>query len=239
MTRIYSNLSNHSIRTWLETLADKNFEPQKYKETMTAIGVSLGESILATIASNSTVYLASTVEDADFLAKGMLKSLENRVSYLAFACFWNQLFSPFELEYLKIAPILRKYQEPIQPKVDYLIVVQSLIFSTCVVRTNLINLIQKIEPKKIFIAALVIYDGAEEKLKNEFEEHIHNKFKFFNFAKDSTRTSDGEVIPGIGGNIYLRLGFDNQDKKNEYIPEIVKQRRSQFLRRDNLLMPKV
>ncbi|RUT04035.1 hypothetical protein DSM106972_049490 [Dulcicalothrix desertica PCC 7102] len=144
-----------------------------------------------------------------------------------------------ELEYLKIAPILRKYQEPIQSKVDYLVVVKSIISSSCVVRTNLINLIQKIEPNKIFIAAPVIYDGAEEKLKNEFEEHIHSKFKFFYFAKDSTRTSDGEVIPGIGGNIYLRLEFDNQDNKNEYIPEIVKQRRSQFLRRDNVLMPKV
>lgn len=116
MTRIYSNLSNCSIRNWLETLTDKNVEPENYKKTMTNIGVSLGESILATIGSNSSVYLASTVEDADFLAKGMLKSLDNRVSYLAFACFWNQLFSPSQLEYLKVAPILREYQEPIKPK---------------------------------------------------------------------------------------------------------------------------
>jgi|GEM_PF-6434261 uncharacterized protein YwlG (UPF0340 family) len=87
MTRIYSDLSNSSVRTWLETLADKNVEPQQYKETMTVIGVSLGESILATIGSGSSVYLASTVEDADFLAKGMLKILEKQVSHLAFACF--------------------------------------------------------------------------------------------------------------------------------------------------------
>lgn len=127
-----------------------------------------------------------------------------------------------EIEDLKVAPILKKYQEPTENKVKYLIVVKSIISGACVVRTNLVNLIQKIEPEKIFIAAPVIYYNAEEKLQNEFEEHIYQKFKFFYFASDTERTPEGEVIPGIGGNVYTRLGFENQDDKNQYIPEIVK-----------------
>ncbi len=229
MTRKYSDLCKGNVRSLLETLTDKNIEPKKYQETMTQIGMSLGDCVLEKIDDyQSDVYIASTVEDADFLAKGMLNRLENRLTKLAFACFWNQSFSPFEVEDLKVAPILRKYQEPSDKQVKYLIVLKSIISGACVVRTNLLSLIQKIEPEKIFIVAPVIYYNAEEKLKNEFEEDIYNKFVFFYFAKDDQRTPEGEVIPGIGGNVYLRLGFEGQDNKNEYIPEVVKKRRAVF-----------
>lgn len=236
MTRVYSHFCNNDIHIWLEILADKTIESRLYKKTMTQLGSSLGECILSQINDEeSNVYLASTVEDADFLAKGMLTSLENRLSKLAFACFWNQVFPPFEVEYLKVAPIFKKYQEPTEKTVSYLIVVKSMISDVCVVRTNLVNIIQTIEPENIFIAAPVIYYNAEEKLKNEFEEDIYQKFKFFYFAKDTERTPEGEVIPGIGGNVYTRLGFANQDDKNQYIPEIVKQRRANFLHSNNAL----
>ena len=142
----------------------------------------------------------------------------------------KNLFGDSTVQYIKVAPILKKYQEPAHEKVKYLIVIKSIISGACVVRTNLVNLIQKIEPEKIFIVAPVIYQNAEQKLKNEFAENIYNKFKFFYFAKDDKRTEQGEVIPGIGGNVYLRLGFEGQEHKNEYIPEIVKMRRSQFIR---------
>ena len=175
------------------------------------------------------VYLATTVEDADFLAKGILSRLEENLKSVAFACFWNKRFSPFEIDDLKIAPILKKYQEPVEKKVNYLVVVKSIISGACVVRTNLNDLIQKIEPEKICIATPVIYYAAEEKLKSQFEKDISDKFQFFYFAKDDERTSEGEVIPGIGGMVYDRLGFKDQDDKNSYVPELVKKRRSQLI----------
>ena len=58
---------------------------------------------------------------------------------------------------------------------------------------------------------------------------IYDKFQFFYFAKDDERTSEGEVIPGIGGMVYDRLGFKGQDDKNSYVPEMVKKRRSQLI----------
>ena len=229
MTRIYSELANESIQVLLDTLADKNSAPNLYRDTMTKLGMALGDAILSQISNEQcNVYLACTVEDADFLARGMLIRLEEQLKSVAFACFWNQRFSPFEVEDIQIAPILRKYQEPVSQSVNYLIVVKSIISGACVVRTNLVHLIQKIEPEKIFIVAPVMYVQAEEKLKNSFKKEIYEKFQFFYFAKDDRRTHEGEVIPGIGGNVYHRLGFDGQDAKNQYIPEIVKDRRSKL-----------
>ncbi|MUG94369.1 hypothetical protein F7734_19105 [Scytonema sp. UIC 10036] len=234
MTRLYSDLCHADTRYWLEVLADKSIEPRKYKEAMTEVGRRLGDSILSKIDDvQGDVYLACTVEDADFLAKGMLSSLEKHLSKISFACFWNERFSPFEIEDLKVAPILKKYQEPTSKNIKYLIVLKSIISGACVVRTNLVNLIQKIEPEQIFIAAPIIYKHAEQKLKDEFEKKIYDKFQLFYFAKDDERTCEGEVIPGIGGNIYLRLCFEGQSHKNEYIPEIVIARRSQFINRNS------
>lgn len=229
MIRTYSELANEAIQVLLDTLADRNSAPNLYKATMTKLGMALGDAILSQISNEQcNVYLACTVEDADFLARGMLIRLEEQLKSVAFACFWNQRFSPFEVEDIQIAPILRKYQEPVSQSVNYLIVVKSIISGACVVRTNLVHLIQKIEPEKIFIVDPVMYVKVEEKLKNSLKKEIYEKFQFFYFAKDDRRTHEGEVIPGIGGNVYHRLGFDGQDAKNKYIPEIVKDRRSKL-----------
>ncbi|NER98106.1 MAG: hypothetical protein F6J86_30470 [Symploca sp. SIO1B1] len=232
MTRVYSNLVNEHIKVLLNTIADKSSEPTLYQDTMTKIGMNFGDALLAEIDNKKgSVYLACTVEDADFLAKGILSRLEKRIHTVAFACFWNQRFSPFEIEDMKIAPIIKKYQEPTSSHVNYLVVVKSIISGACVVRTNLVDLIQKIEPERICIVAPVMYYNAEEKLQNEFEKNIYDKFQFLYFAKDDERTSQGEVIPGIGGMVYERLGFQGQEGKNSYIPEIVKFRRSQLIKR--------
>jgi hypothetical protein len=58
-----------------------------------------------------------------------------------------------------------------------------------------------------------MYQEAQEKLRNAFEKSIYDKFQFFYFAKDDQRTAKGEVIPGIGGSVYDRLGFQGQDDK--------------------------
>ncbi|NJM76539.1 MAG: hypothetical protein HC852_13065 [Acaryochloridaceae cyanobacterium RU_4_10] len=229
MTRIYSAFANPNIRSLLNQLIDRSTVPALYQQTMIQLGVNLGDVILDQIDDSASVYLASTVEDADFLSRGILERLEEKLESVAFACFWNQRFSPFEVEDLQIAPILRKYQEPSNQKINYLVVVKSIISSACVVKTNLIDLIQKVEPEKIFIVAPVIHSQSEEKLKREFNSEIHNKFQFIYFAQDDEYSSDGEIVPGIGGMIYERLGFEDQDTKNRYTPQLVKNRRGKLV----------
>jgi len=232
MSRHDSPYNTPHTQQLLDTLADKQVSPTDYRQAMTSLGESFGDIFLHKIPHHQpSIYLASTVEDADYLAKGVLSRLETRYHDISFACFWNQRFSPFDIPDLQVAPILKKYQEPTQSKVNYLIIVKSIISGTCVVKTNLTNLIQKIEPEQIFVVAPVIYQGAEEKLKAEFEEDIYQKFQFFYFTRDDERNKSGEVIPGIGGMVYERLGFDGQTDKNKYIPEIVKTRRQKMLAR--------
>ena len=247
MSRHYSPHNTPHTQQLLDTLADKQVSPAKYRQAMTSLGESFADIFLNKITENQpSIYLASTVEDADYLAKGVLSGLETRYHDISFACFWNQRFSPFDISDLQVAPILKKYQEPTQSKVNYLIIVKSIISGACVVKTNLTNLIQKIEPEQIFVVAPVIYEGAEEKLKAEFEEDIYRgalsngletdpwiapQFQFFYFARDDKRKKSGEVIPGIGGMVYKRLGFEGQAEKNKYVPELVKTRRQKMLAR--------
>ncbi len=113
--------------------------------------------------------------------------------------------TPFDVDDLQSAPIIKKYQEPSGRIVNYLIIVKSIISGACVLKTNLNHMIWKIEPEQIFIVAPVMYYQAEQKLKNEFNKPIYDKFQFFYFAKDDQRTPEGEVLPGIGGMIYNRL----------------------------------
>lgn len=232
MTRTYSELINDDINNLLDILADKSSSSDIYQSTMTDLGHYFGDIIFDKIDDkNSTVSLACTVEDADFLAKGIINRLEDKKISVSFACFWNKRFSPFNMSELKVAPILKKYQEPTNSKIDYLIIVKSIISGACVVKTNLTNLIQKIDPTRIFVVAPVIYLGAENSLKKHFEPEIYNKFEFLYFASDDERTNQGEVIPGIGGSVYERLGFDGQDAKNRHTPQIVKTRRASLVSR--------
>lgn len=233
MTRTYSEvaLSNLGvIQPLLNRLADKSTESTAYQETMFRLGVALGDAILTQIDDKTaSACLACTAEDADFLARGILNPLETQLAKVALTCLWNQRFSPFDVQDLTIAPIIREYREPIEARVKYLIVAKSIISSGCVVRTNLIHLIQKIEPEIIFIAAPVVHTQSAQNLKDEFEPAIYNKFHFVYFAEDSDRTPTGEVVPGIGGYIYQRLGLQQEkDAGVRYIPDIVKQRRSKF-----------
>lgn len=230
MTRTYSTFNTDHSKAQLAKLADKATAPDAYKDAMTSLGECLGEVVSTKIEdSSANLYLACTVEDADYLAKGMLGPLEKSLQSVSLACFWNERFSPFNVQGLKAAPIIRKYTEPQFEAISYLVIVKSIISSGCVVKTNLVDLIQTIHPENIFVVAPVIYAGAEERLADEFESSVCKKFQFIYLAEDDERTEKGEVIPGIGGMVYERLGFSEQDDKNSYVPELVRTRRRQLV----------
>jgi hypothetical protein len=230
MTRQYSALANDDIKRLLDMVANQDTSHQGYQSAMTQLGRHLGLAMLSQLESHQRVYLVATVEDADFLALGVLQQLEQSLTSVGFACFWNDRQSLFNLPLLAVSPILKQYQEPAD-QIDTLIMVKSIISGGCVVRTNLQNLIQKMQPQQFLIAAPVMYYQAEEALRSAFMPAIADKFQFFYFAKDDERTDAGEVIPGIGGMVYDRLGFDGQSDKNRYVPAIVKQRRHDFIER--------
>lgn len=229
MTRHYSAVANKSAKRLLNRLVDKATCPQEYRTAMTKLGGQLGNAMLNVMgSSNQSAYLVATAEDADFLAQGVLQTLEPHLASVGFSCIWNERTSLYGLQSLDVAPILKQYKEPVGT-VDYLIVVKSIISDSCVVRTNLQNLIQSLQPREIFIAAPVIHARAEDSLRQVFSKEISDKFHFFYFAEDDERSASGEVLPGIGGMVFERSGLNGQASR--YVPDIVKERRRSILKR--------
>lgn len=220
--REFSKYANRSpsVQSLLAQITKRDLSPTAYDAAMRKLGEELAEVLNKHIPLyGKTVRIASTSADADYLCNGLFGNLAAESKSLA--VFWNMFLTiPGTNE--QIAPIVQSYIEP--GHADVLIFCKSVIYTSCVVRTNLTHLIQESAPKTIIIAAPVIFRGAEKALKNEFPKEISDRFEFVFFARDSDVNKNNEVVPGIGGSIYERLGLGDSVSKNKYMPEVVKQR---------------
>ncbi|WP_343743604.1 hypothetical protein [Chitinophaga sp.] len=219
--------NSSKVKSLLDMLSDLNTGIEDYASAFYQLGGALSNIIRDTqkLSSQSTITLACSSEDADLLSKGILDDLEQHTAKINLAVFWNTRADAFENKDYPVAPIIKKYIESLDD-VDILIICKSIINTSCVVKTNLTYLIERINPQKIIIASPVLFEQAIPNLKNEFAQPISSKFEFLYFAKDTEVNSLGEVIPGIGGSVYQRLGLENTQQKNKYIPGIVKTRRA-------------
>lgn len=218
--------ADKDVQSLLMKLADQRIDALEYGRTLIEVGRHFGEILLRELEGKS-VYLVCTTEDADYLAKGIVDKLNADSVNFSLACYWNTRTQPFEGLDIKTAPIVKKYEEPRYDK-DVLVVLKSIIHGGCVVKYNLLNIIEKIHPERILIMAPVMFHTAADELMKDFNEEINRKFKFITFAVDNDEDGAGNVVPGIGGNIYKRLGFKDQDDKNKFVPNLVKQRRRLF-----------
>ena len=164
--------------------------------------------------------LVCASEDADWLATGVESGFGK--GNLKKSVYWSSrevVHINEDGSKVEIAPIVKAYEEPIAD-CRLLVVVKSIISTSCVVKTQLTRLIGKINVPNIAILAPVMYKEGLLNLKNEFPEDINSRFRFFTFAIDDERVGS-EVIPGIGGMVYPRLGLGDMEEKNYYIPEMV------------------
>lgn len=225
MSRILTPYADHHIVKFLDLIAQSSTDATAYQNAMLVLGQGIGTAIANQISTDEAISLACTVEDADYLAKGIIDTLKKKTSRIALTCFWNDRRSNGS-EMPDTAPIIKRYREPDLYSSTTLVVVKAVISSACVVKTNLTNMINEGEFKQIFVAAPVIHNQAISNLQNEFPNNISDCFKYIYFAVDSEKNTSGEIVPGIGGNLYTRLGFKNQQDKNKYIPNLIKQRRA-------------
>lgn len=205
----------------LDLLADKNTDKIEYRDAFHRLGILLGNTLKAdnNELSTANTLIACANEDADWLAKGVMEGIG--LPDLPMAVFWTKRFKLEDGN--DISPIISTYQDKTQEYLNNVIIVKSIISSSCVVKTQLLRLLSTLSPNHIYILAPVMLDQAEENLKNEFPDEIFNKFRFITFAIDD-KIDNGEIIPGIGGMVYPRLGLGDGETKNKYIPEIVKER---------------
>ena len=164
--------------------------------------------------------LVCASEDADWLATGVESGFGK--GELKKSVYWSSrevVYTNEDGSKVEISPIEKAYEEPIDD-CQLLVIVKSIISTSCVVKTQLTRLIGKISPKQIAILAPVMYKDGIPNLMREFPKEISNRFNFVTFAIDDERVGS-EVIPGIGGMVYPRLGLVNIEIKNHYIPKMV------------------
>lgn len=220
--RSYSAYADIHAKACLSRLLDSVNRPDEYKATMKELGRLLGSQLIKGLNGNKDFLVASTAEDADYLASGVVDSISNAtISKVYSAVFWNNHYKMSDA-IGSLAPIVHQYLEPGYKTAKTLIVVKSVISGSCVVRTNLLRLIEEVEADEILIVSPVIHKNSIVSLKNEFPERISDKFSFFYFAIDQDKDSEtGEVKPGIGGQIYQLLGLGMQPVQTSFIPELV------------------
>ncbi len=226
--RQYSDEASNDAeaRLLVDEIGQANLGVNKYRATMIKIGEKLGEKVVKKLSRNNSndICVVCTVEDADFLAKGVVNSLDSagmgdRTKLL---CIWSERVKEAGVS---IAPITKQYMEkPTTRKVDY-IIVKSIISSACIVKTNLTRALSDHNYEQIIVVSPVLLDGAQKRLEEEFPAEIARLFDYIWFATDFDKAGD-YVDPGIGGSVYENLGFGDEKEKNKYMPNIVKQRRS-------------
>ena len=210
------------IRASLEALADKTTDVEEYRKAFHMLGEELGKVLFheyKAIPAEHTMLVCAS-EDADWLATGVESGFGR--GELKKSVYWSSrevVHTNEDGSKVEISPIEKAYEESIEC-CELLVIVKSIISTSCVVKTQLTRLIGKISPRQIAILAPVMYKDGIPNLMREFPEEINSRFKFVTFAIDDERVGS-EVVPGIGGMVYPRLGLMDIETKNHYIPEMV------------------
>ena len=209
----------------VDKVADRSIDVASYRATIERMRHKLAQAILPNLlqSKKGDFFVVCTVEDADFLARGVIDELTaanvgDRVKLL---CLWNEKIRE---EAVSLSPILKEYKEKSPEGAAAFIVVKSIISGACVVKTNLTRALSYESPEQVFVASPVLLKGAQERLSAEFPAEVAEKFNFVWLATDSEKKGE-DVLPGIGGSVYERLGLGDEHAKNRHIPSIVKERR--------------
>ena len=218
--KTYENENPNVIDT-LNAIADKHTDHKSYRDAFFSIGCELGRVLEPKLPEDyqSSAVLACASEDADWLAKGVLVGIS--APQLPISVFWTKRHQLNDD--VHITPITMSYQDDIKTSCKTIIIVKSIISSSCVVKTQLLRLISLISPEHIFIVAPVMFVNAEKNLIADFPKDISDKFSFVTFAIDD-ELNGREIVPGIGGMVYDSLGLGGEAKKNQYIPHLVMER---------------
>lgn len=201
---------------------------EDYRSHMKSLGQHLGRSVLTLFSAlpQGDICVVCTVEDADFLAQGVIDALESAGlgRQVRLICLWNERV---EIRDVSLSPIVKQYREDFSPNGSIFVIVKSIISGACVVKTNLMRALSFAVPERIFVAAPVMLIGAEDRLKDEFPATLADSFEFVHYVTDTIKNGD-EVVPGIGGSVYENLGLGNSKEKNSYLPQIVDSRRKRL-----------
>lgn len=239
MTREYSSIASPTTRLSLDKLIDGNTSDKEYQKAMLSLGQELGIKILNFLASSGRkICLVCTAEDADYLVFGVIKSFEAQGLDPKLVCFWNHKTTPFGTEYIQVAPIIKRYKEPVDNPTDLLVMVKSFITETSAIRTNLQNLIQdNVKYRSILIATPVIQIWIEAELRDEFDQFVDSKLNFLYFAKDNKKRPQKDMVSGV------EIIPNNKIQGDEIhpMPKVIKERMERLVitKKTDKVLPKI
>lgn len=224
--RKFTEFATERVQTWLSEIADRSTSVESYRRIMTCLGYELGKLFPLVSDSPEKVLIVATSEDADYLVTGYINALKEYGIDYKLAIFWNHHYSLPNGS--SVAPITQRFIQNGFDDCSRVVILKSIVSGSCVIRTNLIALLASLNTDSIsdiIIAAPVMHEKSKANLKQDFPEDVSNKFDFQTFAIDSTREKNGIVLDGIGGEVYERLGLENQPAlmKKGYMPELVAQ----------------
>lgn len=219
--RKFTEFATQEIKNNLNILISEGVSVPEYQEAMKFLGRELGKLYSKT---DEELLIVSTSEDADYLTSGYISALEENDIPFKIAVFWNHHYSLNNGS--SVAPITNRYIQNNFESCTNLVLLKSIISGSCVIRTNLLALLDSLNPdtiNSIFIAAPVMHKNGEDGLKKEFPPFISEKFQFHTFAIDEEKDTAGNVLDGIGGEVYPHLGLSSQPAliSSGYIPNLV------------------
>ena len=230
MARIFENLNHENklkVEQALTQLIMPNVDSAKYRIAFSELGFELGILIAKRYPELGNVLLVCASEAADWLAKGLIDGLHQDIGL---AVLWSNRITISQNPKIEVSEINKSYVDMEGDSCDTMIVVKSIISTSCVVKSQLNYLVKRVNPQRIIIASPVMFVSAKDSLMKEFPSSVSSKFQFLTFAIDDVRDDDGVVLPGVGGIVYPKLGLGNQVEKNLYMPQIVKDRAFASLR---------
>lgn len=165
----------------IDSLIKPKVTSELYSKQLRSLGELLGKRIeQETPLNKGRVMLACMPEDADSLANGMIKSLDQLE--VRMSIFWlGDAETPSETE-KQYCFVKTSYIEPIE-RCETLIVAKTIIDSSCELTTLLMRCISIFEPQNICIASIVMSEAAKEEIQRNFPQEINKKMRFVSFIE--------------------------------------------------------
>lgn len=200
--------------------AIETMPPPTDQTALFQMGQQLATSLCQRLSGNAKCLLVSSAEDADYLGKGVWETL-NQTHRVKTAVFWNHYY---RLQNgVSVAPVVHKFLEQGYQQTNELVVVKPVASGSCLLRTHILEVIEQVQVKHIYILSPVMFSQSERALRKELPDRISRKFRFLTLLCDPPQEGEKVLMEYAGGlHAYHKACFTRRTLAVNHIPDLVK-----------------